>query len=212
MKSNFREWTLDSIEEVFGLMQVRSLPLLEELVSYPYDLDEYEKKYLSKLRENYYLGGDDWNEAELEGKLISPLFVFADIDNKLFAYFIERSLSATIGEYELSGKVDGMVATGFRNPKKPYFCMNEYKRGTDPDGDPKGQVLIAMLVAQHHNNSDNPKPIFGCFIIGKLWHFVVLIGKEYAISNSYTCDDLEIYDIYRVLRGLRWHIDRQIAN
>ena len=41
-----------------------------------------------------------------------------------------------------------MIATGFRSPKKPYFCLNEYKRGTDPDDDPKGQALIAMLVAQ----------------------------------------------------------------
>jgi hypothetical protein len=110
-----------------------------------------------------------------------------------------------IDDYELSGKVDGMIATGFRNPKKPYFCMNEYKRATDPNGDPKGQALIAMLVAQKLN--ENKQPIFGCFIVGRHWCFMALVDKQYAISNSFACDDDEIYDIYRILRSLRLQIE-----
>ena len=55
---------------------------------------------------------------------------------------MERDLAATIDNYELSGRVDGMIATGFRNPRMPYFCLNEYKKGTDPNGDPRGQALI----------------------------------------------------------------------
>ncbi len=205
MKSNFREWTLDKIDDAFGLDQVRKLPILDELLAFPYQLDDYENRYLNQLRETYFLGGDDWNEAELENKIISPLFVFAQIDNKKFAYFLERELITTIDEYELSGKVDGMIATGFRNPKKPYFCMNEYKRATDPNGDPKGQALIAMLVAQKLN--DNKQPILGCFIVGRHWCFMALVGNEYAISNSLACDDDEIYDIYRVLKSLRHQIE-----
>jgi hypothetical protein len=205
MKSNFREWTLDKIDDAFGLDQVRRLPILDELLAFPYQLDDYEHRYLNQLRETYFLGGDDWNEAELENKIISPLFVFAQIDNKKFAYFLERELSITIDEHELSGKVDGMIATGFRNPKKPYFCMNEYKRATDPNGDPKGQALIAMLVAQRLN--DSRQPILGCFIVGRHWCFMALVGKEYAISNSLACDDDEIYDIYRVLKSLRHKVE-----
>ncbi len=205
MKSNFREWTLDKIDEAFGLEQVRHLPILDELLAFPYQLDDYEHRYLNQLRETYFLGGDAWNEAELENKIISPLFVFAQIDNKKFAYFLERELAVTIDEYELSGKVDGMIATGFRNPKKPYFCMNEYKRATDPNGDPQGQALIAMLVAQQLN--DNKQPIFGCFIIGRQWCFMALMNKKYALSHSFACDDDEIYDIYRILKSLRHQIE-----
>ncbi len=205
MKSNFREWTLDKIDEAFGLDQVRHLPVLTELLSFQYQLDDYEHRYLNQLRETYFLGGDAWNEAELENKIISPLFVFAQIDNKKFAYFLERELAVTIGEYELSGKVDGMIATGFRNPKKPFFCMNEYKRATDPNGDPQGQALIAMLVAQKLN--DNKQPIFGCYIVGSRWCFMAIDGKEYSISHSFSCDDDEIYDIYRILKSLRHQIE-----
>ncbi len=208
IKSNFREWNLDKIDDTFGTKQVRTLPILQELLAYQYEADDYEKRYLNELQEGYYLGGDDWNEVELENKFISPLIVFSKISNEYFSYFLERYLEVVIDDYELSGKVDGMIATGYRNPKVPYFCMNEYKKGTDPDGDPKGQALIAMLAAQKQNNNEHP--ILGSFIVGSNWYFMALIGKEYAISNVYTCTDEEIFDIYRILKGLRVLIERMI--
>jgi len=209
IKSNFREWTLEKIDEAFGTAQVDSLPALKAWMAFEYTPSDYDIRYLTSLRKQYELGGDEWNEVELENKIISPLIVFSEIDNRQFAYFLERELAATIGEYEVSGKVDGMIATGFRTPKKPYFCMAEYKRATDPNGDPKGQALIAMLVAKHLN--DSQKPIFGCFIVGKLWHFMVLEGKQYALSKGFTLDEDDIFDIHRILRGLRVQIEKLIA-
>ncbi|MCU0445898.1 MAG: hypothetical protein MUE85_13385 [Microscillaceae bacterium] len=208
MKSNFREWTLDKIEEGFGIKQVRKLEALDELLSYSYEINAFESQYLTELRELYSLGGDDWNEVELENKLISPLIILSKIDNEQFAYFLERELSATIGEYELSGKVDGMIASGFRSPKKPFFCLQEYKRQTDPDGDPRGQCLIAMLTAQHLNQ--NNQVVYGCYVIGKLWHFLVLQGQEYAISSGLLCSNDEIFAIFRVIKGLKHLIEQQI--
>lgn len=208
-KSNFKEWTLDKIEDTFGLKQVRRLAILEELLAHEYQADAYETRYLSHLSENYVaLGGDDWNEVELENKFISPLIVFSDIANEKYSYFLERELSVIINDYELIGKVDGMIATGFRNPKVPYFCLNEYKRQTDPNGDPRGQALIAMLVAQHLN--EDKKPIFGSYIIGRDWYFMALVGSEYAISKDFSCVANEIFDIYRILKGLRVQIEKII--
>lgn len=209
IKANFREWTLDRIEDVFGLIQVDSHPLLTKLETYAYEITPTERENLNHLSDNYRLfGGDDWNEVELQNKMISPLFVFSKIDNKAFSYFLERDLSATIGGFELSGRVDGMIATGFRNPKKPYFCMNEYKRESDPTGDPKGQALIEMLVAQHIN--DNEKPIFGLYIVGNKWRFMVLTGKEYALGKPYLADNEGIFDIFRCVKALRHEIEQLI--
>lgn len=113
-----------------------------------------------------------------------------------------------IAEHEISGIVDGMIASGFRNPRKPFFCLNEYKRATDPNGDPRGQALIAMLAAQKLN--DNKKPIFGLYIIGRHWSFMALSGLEFAFSPSFACDDDEIFDIYRILKGLYTKINQLI--
>lgn len=210
MKSNFREWTLDKIDEAFGTKEVRSLPSVKELVAFQYELNDIEKKYLNRIRNTYkYFGGESWNEVELENKIISPLIVYAEIDNEKFTYFLERDLSATIGEYELSGRVDGMIATGYRNPKKPYFCLSEYKKAKDPDGDPQGQALIAMLSAQHHNN-DN-LPIYGSYIVGRQWVFIGLEEKKYTFSKAYTVDDEEVFDIYRILKGLKSIIEKRIS-
>ena len=206
-KKGFREWDLDKIDDAFGTKHVRRLPILEELLAFEYQADDYETKYLSKLSENYLaFEGDSWNEVELENKLISPVIVFSGIENEQFSYFLERDLSATIGEYELTGRVDGMIATGLRNPKVPYFCLNEYKRQTDPNGNPQGQALIAMLVAQKLNN--NEKPIFGCYVIGRIWYFMALVGNEYAISKDFSCVDDEMFDIFRILKSLREQIEK----
>lgn len=208
-KSNFRDWTPDKIDDTFGTTEVRRLPILEELLAFEYQADDYETRYLSNLSENYLsLGGDDWNEVELENKLISPVIVFSGIETRQFVYFLERELSVTIGEYELSGRVDGMIATGYRNPKIPYFCLNEYKRQTDPNGNPQGQALIAMIAAQALNNNKNP--IFGSYVIGRNWYFMALVGKEYAISKDFSCVDDEMFDIFRILKGLRIQIEKLI--
>lgn len=209
IKSNFRDWTLDKIDEAFGLQYVIELPSLNSLLSFKYETNTEEANYLNKIKNTYFrFGGESWNEAELENKIISPLFVYSEIDNSKFAYFLERPLLAVIGDYELSGRVDGMIATGFRNPKLPYFCMNEYKKAKDPNGDPQGQALIAMLVTQHLN--DNKNPIFGCYIVGRQWVFIALEDKKYTFSKAYTVDDEEIFDIYRILKSLKWHIEEMI--
>jgi hypothetical protein len=208
MKSNFKEWNLDKIEDAFGLKQVWQSDILDELINHPHQLDDMEKNFVTKLQRHFSFGGDDWNEVELENKFISPMIVLSEIADEKCSYFLERELSTTIDEYELLGKVDGMIATGFRSPKKPYFCLNEYKRGTDPDGDPKGQALIAMLVAQKLNN--NKAPIFGCFVIGRIWQFMILEGNQYAISRDFSCVDDEVFDIFRILKGLRVQIEKYI--
>ncbi len=208
-KSNFREWSLEKVERTFQLVQVSKLPILEELLSYEFTPNEHQVYNLTQLSQNYTEhGGDDWNEIELENKLISPVIVASGVDNKNFAYFLERELAITIDEYELSGKVDGMIATGFRSPQMPYFCLNEYKRGTDPYGDPRGQALIAMLSAQKLNS--NGKPIYGSYIIGRNWYFMALVGTEYAISKDFSCVDDEMFDIFRILKSLRVQIEKII--
>lgn len=202
----FKGWTLDTIDEAFGTREVNSLPSLDALLQFPYELTDYERFFLRELQEEYRLGGDDWNEVELENKIISPLIVFSRISNRQFSYFLERPLEAVVGEYRFLGRVDGMIATGYRSPKKPFFCLAEYKRQTDPDGNPKAQVLASMLVAQALNN--NPaQTVFGCYIIGSTWYFMTLEGSSYAISHGFFCSTDDIFNIFRVLKGLRVAIE-----
>jgi hypothetical protein len=205
-KVNFRDWSVEKVEDAFGLKQVFKTNLLDTVLSFQYEIADYERKTLVRLQNNYMRrGGEDWNEVELANKFISPVIVLSELDDDRFNYFLERDLAINIGDYELVGKVDGMIATGFRSPKKPYFCLNEYKKESDPNGDPRGQVLIAMLVAQELNQDG--KPIYGLYVVGKYWRFVILVGNHYAFSNTFVSDKGDIFDIYKILKGLRHEIE-----
>jgi hypothetical protein len=165
---------------------------------------ESAKKYQYRLIR----GGRSWNEAELEGKFISPLILTADIETDKIGYFLERPLAAIINDCEISGIVDGMIATGFREPNLPLFCLHEYNAKIIPPlgenkgvGSPDAQVLAAMLAAREKNNNEHP--IYGLFVVGMVWNFVVLNSNDYCISQSFDADGDEIYKIVHILRKLQ---------
>ncbi len=200
-KVTFKEWDLDKLEEAFNLTQRWECSLLEQWENNNEQIDETEKNLLLKLQKTAHRGGRAWNEVELENKFISPLIVAANIDDEKIGYFLERPLSGIIGDYELSGTVDGMIATGVRNPHIPYFCFHEYKRAIENQGSPDGQVLAAMLVARELNQ--NNTPIYGLFVVGLVWNFMVLNGNEYCISRTFIADNDDIFTIFKMMKALK---------
>lgn len=218
--ATFKEWDLTKLDKAFGLKQIllADTPLLQawKTLAQSLDISDFEKQTLLDLQEPLTWGGKSWNEVELENKFISPVIMTAKIDDRSIGYFLERPLKGTVGNYELSGIVDGMIATGFRDPDVPFFCMHEYtsttlsasKKSVENQGSPDAQALAAMLVAREQNN--NEKPIYGMYIVGLTWNFMVLNGQEYCISKDYKSDDEEIFDIFRMLKALKQIILRDL--
>ena len=62
-------------------------------------------------------------------------------------------------------------------------------------------MLAAMLVAQELN--EHKHPIYGCYVKGVIWYFVVLQGKEYAISLPYVAVREDIFAIVSILKALK---------
>ena len=125
-QATFKGWTLTQLEKSFGLKQVWTSDLMTAWQNFSVEIDEFEKKILLDLQVPLIRGGRAWNEVELENKFISPLIMTAKIDDDAIGYFLERSLAGIVGDYELSGIVEGMIATGFREPDIPLFCLHEY--------------------------------------------------------------------------------------
>jgi hypothetical protein len=197
----FKNWILTELNIAFKLKQVWNSDLMKSWEEQTFPISEAEKNCLLKLQRILVLGGRAWNETELQTKFVGPVIMLSDVNDEEIGYFLERSLSATIGDYELSGVVDGIIASGFREPRIPFFCLHEYKRGIENQGEPEAQVLAAMLVAREKNN--NEKPIYGLFIIGLIWNFVILNGNEYCISHEYKATDDELFDIFNMLKALK---------
>ncbi|MEM9849240.1 MAG: hypothetical protein AAF847_15250 [Bacteroidota bacterium] len=194
--------TLAYLEDTFGLEPNLQLDILDDWLNLTASITEMEQFQLHQLQKSLALNVFHWNEQELSLNFIDPIFSAVQFTTKKSNFFAQRHLSGIINETELYGKTDGLVASGFRSPKKPYFSFHEFKKEVDSNGDPAGQNLAAMLVGQSLN--DQQHPIYGCFVNGQNWYFMALKGKQYAISNPYfSATEQGIFDIFRILKGLR---------
>ena len=124
-------------------------------------LSTREHETLRDFQELLILNSDAWNEQELSLNFIGPVFALARFsDPYRYNLFSERKIGAVIprgeDDIELSGEPDGIIATGYREPKIPMFAFSEYKRELDPTGDPVGQTLAAMLVGQALDERSKP--------------------------------------------------------
>lgn len=204
----FSSFTFDVVEKTFNITEKKELSLLSEWLSSDFHGDEFTIHQLHKLKKHLADKAKVWNEDELKMFFIGPLIEEADLTTDDFQPFTQRQFSATIGNEEIGGRVDFLIAKGRRLPELPYFCIHEYKQEPDKEGDPLGQVLAAMAVA-YCINQDN-HPILGAYVIGRSWFFVVLEDKQYAISNAYNAADEDIFQIFAILQKSKEIIQRYV--
>jgi hypothetical protein len=211
MKS-FSKWTIAEVEEQFALRQWKQHDLLSQWLNVDgfVSVTPEEEHLLADFRTNLIDHVWDWNEWELKGKFIFPLLAAVNFDEELYQSFIEREISVEIEDDVLSGKVDFLVANGRRYPKHPYFFIHEFKKEHEASGDPLGQLLITMVAAQKLN--DDGKPVYGCYVMGRLWFFVVLDGQDYATSLAYDATKDDILEIFMVLIKVKGIIEELIAS
>lgn len=116
--------------------------------------------------------------------------------------FSQRTMNAVIKGIEIGGCVDFMLAKGKQKPIQPYFFIHEYKQESKKgSSDPKGQLLSELLTAQHRN--ENKFPLYGCYVVGRNWFFVILNGNQYAVSDAFVASQQHIYKIIGILRYIK---------
>mgnify|MGYP000588453656 CR=1 FL=1 len=199
----FRDCTRTFLYKAFGLKLVRTQTVLTNWINTTAEILPHEQTILQLYRQSLTDSVFYWNEQELFGNFIGPLFSLVNFTEPYqYGFFAQRTIAATVGNYELWGKPDGMIASGYEEPETPFFAFQEYKKETDPTGDPAAQCLAAMLVGQTLNGDIN-SPVYGCYVIGREWYFMTLIAKEYAISNSYSATTDDISTILQILKSLK---------
>ncbi len=208
----FNDCTLEKLDSTFNLkpLPAKQMAVLQAWLNGQSEITAHEQNHLPLLQEYLHEHVDDWNEQELALHFIGPMFALVQFDyQRKIGLFAERPFGGLVEGIEMSGRPDEMIATGFREPKKPYFCFQEYKKERDPNGDPAGQTLAAMLVAQEVN--EHRFPIYGCYVLGRYWRFIALQGKIYAISDEYSAIKPEIFDILRILKVLKQLIIERVS-
>ena len=202
----FRQCTATLLDRLFDLRQTFASPSLDRWLQAELDLSATEKIILANYQSLLTINRDAWNEQELALHFIGPILGLVHFTEPYrFNLFAERRISARVGsptgEVELSGEPDGLIATGYREPEAPFFAFTEYKRQLDPNGDPAGQTLAAMLVAQVLNQ--HQQAIYGAYVVGSDWRFMVLEGRHYTISRDYSAVTAELFEIFRILKALK---------
>lgn len=66
-----------------------------------------------------------------------------------------------------------------------------------------------MLATQQLNPKD--KPIYGAYVIGRNWFFVILDGTDYCISNNFSAThEDELQAIFGALLNLKIIIEKEL--
>ncbi len=208
---NFENWETQDLEIEFGLYRNYNSQLLEEWLTATTTLDEYEMKRANRLKEKFFKFSDYWNEDELKMQGISPIIDLVDYNADGYTVFSNRPLSATINGIELGGRVDFLISQGHQKPIPPFFFIHEYKQETKKgSSDPKGQLLSELLVAQFNNKEEFP--LYGCYVVGRNWFFVILQGKEYAVTNAINSSTDDIIKVIAMLRKVKNNIYKILKN
>jgi hypothetical protein len=207
--TTFEQWHHKDIRIKMNIHPAERTPTLIQWLQGGHPIVEPWLLYVERLRKRLLDSHDAWNETELLGHFIIPFLDTVEWGGDYYNLFNDRPLKAVVKGYPVSGIVDGMVAGGSYEPHEPYFFLHEYKKMKGTDADPLGQLLIAMLAARELNQDD--KPLYGCYIIGTYWRFVLLEGDTYCQSQGYDAsDEGEIQIIWSILHQTKLYVEERV--
>jgi hypothetical protein len=204
----FQRWEIDDIVNIFHLHEVVNHSALQAWLlagEHPVPETELHLSLLTTLKEQLLLNVGTWNEEELKLKFIAQIMFIVNYDQPpLYKSFAERPLKARLGDVQVGGNVDFMVATGIARPQQPFFFLHEYKRQRGRDGDPLAQLLIEMMAARELNHLQ--RTLYGCYVLGADWYFVILDGLQYSVSRAYDASQQDIFSVVAILRQIKNYI------
>jgi hypothetical protein len=202
-----KQWREADLIKTFKLNRIKEYqtPLMQEWLDVQtpvFDVVEqgiFNRKYREAL-----ISIEGWSEEDLKMKFITyilELGLLIDADG-IIGYF-DKIISATVEGTPLRVKSDFMLAKGLLDVyETPFFHFQEYKPYKQPSGDSMAQLLEAFLIGQEKNK--NNKPLYGVDIMGKQWTFVVMEGKDYCASETYSCvKKEELLKIIAILRKFK---------
>jgi len=208
-----RNWQEGELIEAFNLKPLitSSELMIEWLDTLPLVLNSNEEYIFDKTLNKAIKDLKGWSEEDLKMKFISPILDLGYMlqDDKIISYF-DKIIWADVEGIRLTVKSDFMLARGIMNiHKEPYFHFQEYKPNKKPTGDSMAQLLEAFLIGQAKNS--RAIPMYGVEIVGAIWRFVIMEGKEYCVSEAFESTKREhLLQIIAILRKFRHILETRL--
>ncbi|MDQ7085528.1 MAG: hypothetical protein Q9M36_11645 [Sulfurovum sp.] len=158
----------------------------------------------------------DYNEEDLKVNVIIPILnrvKFKSFDHK-FRDFYELQIRYETEKFIFNGTTDFVVSKGLIRSKKPYFFIQEFKKG-QINAYPEPQLLAELIAGVELNKETVIK---GAYIVGAIWNFVILekLGKDkyqYFVSENFDSSKIgDLKGIYRNLVFVKEEIIEMIQN
>ncbi len=151
-----------------------------------------------------------YNEEDLKAHFIVPILNkvnFKSLKHKIRDFY-EETLTYETKNFILRGVTDFVVAKGLEYPEKPYFFIQEFKKGHQYSN-PEPQLLAELISAVELNDVERMR---GAFIIGENWNFVILDKQaqdtyQYVISHTFNATSIgDLECIYKNLLFVKHHL------
>ena len=148
-----------------------------------------------------------YDEEDLKVNFIVPLILNIDfflLTDDIRSFYHEP-LRYETDKFIFNGKADFILSKGLKKAEKPYFFIQEFKKGF-VTSNPEPQLLAELISAIELNNETSMK---GAYIIGATWSFVILekLGKDkyqYFVSRGFNCTNIEdLKGIYKNLTFIK---------
>ncbi len=202
---NFSNIKFSDLENLVQIKPQYNEGQFDEWFNYQYEINEAENNFFEKLIEKHILLLNSYFEDTLKAKFIIPILNLVDFNAEYLHDWYHASLSGEINGVEIKGFTDYMVASGTRDPRKPYFFIQEFKPSI-PDKDPEVQLLAEMLVTIEKNQTNIMR---GGYIIGRNWNFIILEKVQdnkfkYVVSPPFDALNLaDLKKIYIILQAVK---------
>ena len=209
---NFQESELHSLVSL--KRKIFSQEIFKKWLNFEYLISEEIIIFLQNLIERNIELLHSYDEEDLKIHFIAPLIAKVDyfmLEDEIRNFYHEPLVYET-EKFIFNGRADMMVSKGLFKSEKPYFFIQEFKKGIRPT-DPEPQLLAELISAIELNNELS---IRGAYIIGENWNFVILekLGKDkyqYFVSRTFNCTNIEdLKGIYKNLMFVKNEIIEKI--
>lgn len=146
---------------------------------------------------------ESYSEEDLKVNFLIPILNevhFKSYENE-FRDFYELPMRYETKNFVFNGTTDFVVSKGLIESEKPYFLIQEFKKGKQ-NGYPESQLLAELISGVELNKWTEIK---GAYVVGSLWFFVILqkIGTnkyQYFVSKKY--DGMRVDDLITIYKNL----------
>ena len=190
--------------------------IFDEWFSHNSELSSEEIAFLESLIEKYSAYLDGYKEETLKAHFVIPILNRVDflLPEYRCAGLYEERLTYKTEKFIFNGTTDFVFAKGLVESEKPYFFIQEFKRGEE-NSSPRPQLLAELISAIELNNETSMK---GAYIVGAIWNFVIVekLGKDsyrYFVSRNFDSTDIEkLKMIYKNLLFIKDMVIQRVKN